>query len=146
MSAGYSKTITDLKKKEKQRKKTHNKKQRKTKQYTLISVQSQKQTYSCICIYTHSYIHLIYISHAQDHMYAHILAHSHTLSDVYSHDDTQKKTLYRNSRILSDTLKLFITRSCCNRKLYNNSKRAWRTFRRSMLFQTISTILKDCLR
>ena len=34
-----------------------------------------------------------------------MLTHSYTVNVVYSHDDTQK-TLYRNSRLLPDKLKL----------------------------------------
>ena len=53
----------------------------------------------------HAYFHLICLPYTQNTCTRIIiLAHSCTINDVYSHNDT-RKSLYRISRILSDTLK-----------------------------------------
>ena len=53
----------------------------------------------------HGYFHLICLPYTQNTCTRIIiLAHSCTLNDVYSHNDT-RKSLYRISRILSDTFK-----------------------------------------
>ena len=71
-------------------------------------MQLQNQACTCICIHTHSRVHLIYIPHTQKHMYANILAHWYTLNAVYSLDGTQN-ILHWNSRMLFNTRQLTFT-------------------------------------
>ena len=65
----------------------------------------QNQACTCICIHTHSRVHLIYMPHTQKHMYANILEQLCTLNVVYSLDGTQN-ILHWNSRILFNTPQL----------------------------------------
>jgi len=71
-------------------------------------MQLQNQACTCLCIHTHSRVHLIYMPHTQKHMYANILAHWYTLNAVYSLDGTQN-ILHWNSRILFNTRQLTFT-------------------------------------